>query len=207
MVELPSGTDTVWPNGEEIYGYPIALRPEGVYGAPGPEIITMVDPTGLKTVVDQGHNGEFAVITKSAIFATAWSTTGPTATKVLLTVERIDPNTQAATAWFSANGQTVLPIGADVLGNPIVAVGTQLPNGKMSASQIWIVPPPNKGPQPQGEAIYNDPAHPLTILGTTLNSAGGIWIETDQGLWVFDGSSSQIHNVSSHSGYIAGSCL
>jgi len=40
LVKLPSGTDTMWTNGDLLYGFAIALRPEVVYGAPGLEIST-----------------------------------------------------------------------------------------------------------------------------------------------------------------------
>jgi len=206
VVKLPSGADSQWPNGDQLYGYPIALRPEGVYGAPGPEIITMVDPTGAVTTVDQGHYGLYAVVTPTVLWAAKWSTSSGGA-YVLTDVERIDPKTQVATTWFHLAGLTAVPIGVDGSGSPIVAVGTQLPNGRISATQIWIVPQPSTGDAPQGRLIYSDKAHPLTIQGQPILSAGAIWIETDKGLWVDDGTGPGIRLVSSFSGYIAGACI
>jgi hypothetical protein len=205
VVKLPSGADTLWPQGDQLYGLPIALRPEGVYGAPGPEIITMVDPTGSVTVVDQGHLGLFAVITPTAIWAAKWSTTSAGA-YVLADVQRIDPKTQAATTWFHLAGMTAVPIGVDGSGSPIIAAGTQLSSGSISATQIWVVSRPSTG-APSGRLIYSDPAHPLVVQGSPIVSAGAMWIETDQGLWVEDGTSATMRLVSSHNGYIAGACL
>jgi hypothetical protein len=204
VVMLPSGTDSLWPQGDQLYGLPIALRPEGVYGAPGPEIITMIDPAGAVATVDQGHAGLFAVVTPTAIWAARWSTTKG-GTYVLTDVQRIDPKTQAATTWFHLDGMTAVPIGVDGSGSPIIAAGTQLPNGQISASQVWIVP--QASVVAQGRLVYSDKYHPLVIQGPPIVSAGAIWIETDQGLWVDDNTTSSMHLVSSFSGYIAGGCL
>ena len=204
-VVLASGSDTLWVNGDQLYGLPVALRPEGVYGAPGPEIITLVNPAGGVTTIDQGHYGLFAVITPTAIWAT--KSAGFTS---LSTVQRIDPQTQVATTWFTASGATALPIGIDEAGNPIIAVGTQLPNGRMAATQIWIAPQPSttSADASNGQEVYSDAAHPLTLLGWPVVSGGAIWIETDQGLWTYAGvAGAPIRLVSSHSGFIAGGCL
>ena len=205
VVNLTSGSDSLWPQGDQLYGYPIALRPDGVYGAPGPEIITMVDPTGAVAVVDQGHYGLFAVVTPTAIWASGWTTTSG-GTYALTDVKRIDPKTQAATTWFHLQGLTALPIGIDGSGSPIVAAGTQLPSGQISATQVWIVSQPSVGSTPQGRLIYSDQNRPLVIQGPPIVSAGAIWIETDQGLWVDDNTTSTMRLVSSFSGYIAGGC-
>ncbi|HKW59892.1 MAG TPA: hypothetical protein VJR46_09095 [Candidatus Dormibacteraeota bacterium] len=206
LVTLPSGKDALWTNGDQIYGFPIALRPEGVYGAPGPEIITMVDPAGSTSTVDQGHDGLFAVITSNGIWATKWSTES-TGQYALADVQRIDPVSQSATDWFVLTGLTVLPLGVDALGHPIIAAGNQLQNGRIAATQIWIAPQPSTGVTPSGELIYSDPAHPLTIVGWPIVSAGAIWIETDKGLWVGDDPSRPLRLVSGYSGFIAGGCL
>ena len=202
VVNVSTGTDRLWPNGDQLYGYPISVRPEGVYGAPGPEIITRVDPQGVTTAVDQGHYGLFSVITPTAIWATRSTDPG-----ALSDVQRIDPGTQLATNWFVASGRTALPIGVDGLGNPIVAVGALQSSGRMAASQIWIVPRPSTSRVPAGTLLYSDAAHALTIIGWPVVSAGAIWIETDQGLWVAQGFNLQMALVSSFSGYIAGGCL
>ena len=206
MVKEPSGADTQWPQGDQLYGHVIALRPEGAYGAPGPEIVTMVDPTGAVTTVDQGHNCLFAVITPTALWASKWSTTS-SGTYALVDVERIDPRTQVATDWFRIAGLTAVPIGVDGFGSPIIAAGTQTPNGLISATQIWIVPLASTGAVPHGTLIYSDSDHPLVILGSPIVSAGAIWIETDRGLWVDDSPAGPMRLVSNHSGYIAGGCL
>jgi hypothetical protein len=206
MVKQPSGADTQWPQGDQLYGHVIALRPEGAYGAPGPEIVSMVDPTGAVTTVDQGHNGLFAVITPTALWASKWSTT-QAGTYALVDVERIDPRTQAATDWFHVAGLTTVPIGVDGSSSPIIAAGTQTRNGLISATQIWIVPQASTGAIPRGKLIYSDPNHPLVILGSPIVSAGGIWIETDRGLWVDDSPAGPMRLVSNYSGYIAGGCL
>ena len=203
-VVLASGSDTLWVNGDQLYGFPIALRPEGVYGAPGPEIITLVDPVGAVSTIDQGHYGLFSVITPIGIWATKSAGFAS-----LSTVQRIDPHTQVATDWFEATGATALPIGVDGVGNPIIAVGTQLPNGRMAATQIWIapLPTPTGAAAPNGQEIYSDAAHPLTLIGWPILSGGAIWIETDQGLWTDDAvGGAPITLVSSHSGFIAGGC-
>jgi hypothetical protein len=198
LVKLASGTDTVWTNGDQLYGFPIALRPEGVYGAPGPEIITIVDPAGATSPVDQGHYGLYAVITPAAIWATKVGTTS-SGQFAMTDVQRIDPTSHSATDWFVRPGQTVLPIGVDADGNPIIAAGTQLPNGRIAATQIWIVPE-----TAHGQLIYSDAAHPLTIVGWPILLAGALWIETDKGLAVSDLPAGQLRFVSSYSGYIAG---
>lgn len=204
-VNVTSGADTQWTNGDELYGYPIALRPEGVYGAPGPEIITMIDAAGVQTTVDQGHSGQFAVITPSAIWATKWSTS-PAGEYQLTVVQRINPQTQTASDWFQAGSETAVPIGVDGNGSPIIAVGEQLANARIAATQIWIAPQPSAGATPKGELIYSDAAHPLTIIGWPVVSAGAIWIETDEGLWVTQ-NAAPMTLVSKYSGYIAGGCL
>ena len=206
VVKLPAGTDSQWPQGDQLYGLPIALRPQGVYGAPGPEIITMVDAAGGVTTVDQGHAGLFAVVTSTGIWAAKWSTSRAGA-YVLADVQRIDTNTGAATTWFHIAGVTAVPIGIDGSGSPIIAAGTQLPNGQISASQIWIVPQASAGAVPQGVLIYSDKDHPLVVQGPPIVSAGAIWIETDKGLWIDDGTGASIRLVSNFSGYIAGGCL
>ena len=203
-VNVASGADTMWVNGDQLYGYPIALRPEGVYGAPGPEIITMIDPSGVATTVDQGHYGLFAVITPDALWATKW-TTGPGGRYELTDVERIDPQTQSGTDWFRVAGATAVPIGVDATGFPIIAVGTQLSNARIAATQVWIAPQPSLGATPHGQLLYSDTAHPLTILGSPIASGGAIWLETAQGLWVSVGSG-PMTLVSPFSGYIAGGC-
>jgi hypothetical protein len=205
VVKLPSGADTQWPQGDQLYGLPIALRPEGVYGAPGPEIITMIDPTGSVTTVDQGHAGLYAVVTPTAIWAAKWSTSSAGA-YVMTDVQRIDANSHAATTWFHLAGLTAVPIGVDTSGSPIIEAGTQLPDGSISATQIWIVPQPSTA-APSGHPIYSDTAHPLVVKGSPIVSAGAIWIETDQGLWVKDDTSAAMRLVSSHSGYVAGGCV
>jgi hypothetical protein len=205
VVRLPSGTDSLWPQGDRLYGLPIAVRPQGVYGAPGPEIITMVDPTGVVAIVDQGHAGQFAVVTPTAIWAAKWSTTTG-GTYELTDVQRIDPTTQAATTWFHLGGLTAVPIGVDGSGSPIIAAGAQLPNGQISATQIWIVPQASTGAVPRGLLIYSDKDHPLVVQGPPIVSAGAIWIETDKGLWVDDNTVASIRLVSNFSGYIAGGC-
>ena len=202
VVTLPAGTDAPWINGDQLYGLPIALRPEGVYGAPGPEIITMVDPSGAASTVDQGHLGLYAVITPTAIWATGSAGPDP-----MTDVQRIDPLTQSATDWFKVSGRTAVPIGVDADGSPIIAVGTQTPNGRIAATEIEIVPQAATGPGAHGFfTIYLDATHPLTIVGWPVVSSGTIWIETDQGLWAGD-RSGRIRLVSSHTGYIAGGCL
>ena len=100
-----------------------------------------------------------------------------------------------------------MPIGIDGSGSPIIAAGTQLPNGQISASQIWIVPQASAGAVPQGVLIYSDKDHPLVVQGPPIVSAGAIWIETDKGLWIDDGTGASIRLVSNFSGYIAGGCL
>lgn len=198
-----TGSDTLWVNGDQLYGFPIALRPEGVYGAPGPEIIKLVDPEGAVSTVDQGHYGLFSVITPTAIWATASAGFAS-----LSTVQRIDPQTQVATDWFKATGATAVPIGVDGFGSPIIAVGTQLPSGRIAATQVWIAPSPMTGAATaDGQEIYSDAAHPLTILGWPAVSGGAIWIETDQGLWAEAVAGAPIRLVSGHSGFIAGRCL
>ncbi|HEX2645834.1 MAG TPA: hypothetical protein VHO95_01265, partial [Candidatus Dormibacteraeota bacterium] len=149
---------------------------------------------------------EFAVITPSAIFASKWSTTGPTARFVLLLVQRIDLVAGSTTDWFSDGDLTVLPIGSDASGNPIIAAGTQLQNGRMSAQEIWIVPQASTGPAPAGRLLYSDGTNPLTILGSPIVSRGAIWIETDHGLWLDDSSTGRMKLVSPFSGFIAGGC-
>ena len=206
VVKLPSGTDTLWPRGDQLYGYVIALRPEGAYGAPGPEIITMVDPTGAFAPVDQGHDGLFAVITPTVLWASKWTTTRG-GTYTVVEVQRIDPKTQQSTDWFHFGTLTAVPIGVDGFGSPIIATGTQTPKGQISATQVWIVPQASTGVVPQGKLIYSDPNHPLVIQGSALVSAGAIWIETDRGLWVDDNPAGLMRLVSSYSGYIAGGCL
>lgn len=206
VVKMSTGSDSVWPNGAQLYGHPIALRPEGVYGAPGPEIITMVEPAGAVTTVDQGHYGLFAVITPTAIWATK-SGTSSSGQYLLTDVQRIDPTTQAATDWFVVGGSTVLPIGIDAGGDPIIAAGTLLPSALISATQIWIAPQPSTGAAPAGNLIYSDAAHPLTIIGSPIVSAGAVWIETDKGLWVAESPLTTLRLASSFSGYIAGGCL
>src|SRR5690242_10631621 len=158
-----------------LYGFPIALRPEGVYGAPGPEIITMVDPAGAVSPVDQGHYGLFAVVTPSAIWATRSNAPG------LNDVQRIDPSTHVATDWFRTSGPTAVPIGLDADGAPIIAVGTQLPSGRISATQIFVAPRPMTVDGASGIQVYSDKANPLTIVGWPIVSAGAVWIETDRG--------------------------
>ena len=203
-VNVASGADTLWANGDQLYGYPIALRPEGVYGAPGPEIITMIDPSGVATTIDQGHYGLFAVITGDSVWASKW-TTGQGGRYELTDVERIDPQTQTATDWFRVAGATAVPIGVDATGYPIIAVGTQLSNARIAATQIWVAPHPSLGAAPQGQLLYSDTAHPLTILGSPIASGGAIWLETAQGLWV-SVTNGPMTLVSPFSGYIAGGC-
>jgi hypothetical protein len=204
-VDVATGKDTLWPHGEDIYGFPTALRPEGVYGAPGPEIFVMVDPTGLKTTLDQGRNGLFEIITPSAYYATGWSTTN--GKYVLSDVYKVDAQTGAATVWFHDPTATVLPIGVDSANKPIIAAGTQnARTGRMVASQIWIPSTPSTGKQPQGRLIYSDPSNPLTIQGPPIVSAGALWFETDQGLYVFTDGSGGFRRASSFTGYISGVC-
>jgi hypothetical protein len=206
IVKLPSGADTQWLHGDQLYGFPIALRPEGAYGAPGPEIITMVDPTGVVATVDQGHYGLFAVVTPTAIWAAKWSTTNA-GSYVLADVQRIDPKTQAATNWFNVDGLTAVPIGVDGSGSPIIAAGTQLQNGQISATQIWIAPQPSTSRVPRGQLLYSDKSHPVVVQGPPIVSGRAIWIETDHGLWIDDNTSVSMRLVSNFSGYIAGGCL
>jgi hypothetical protein len=204
-VDVATGKDTLWPHGEDIYGFPIALRPEGVYGAPGPEIFVMVDPTGLKTTLDQGRNGLFEVITPSAYYATKWSTN--TGGQYILTdVYRVDANTGAATLWFHDPAITVLPIGVDSGDHPIIAAGTQnVSTGRMVATQIWIASTQSTGNRPQGLLIYSDSSNPLTIQGPPIVSAGALWFATQQGLYVFTDRGG-FGRASSFSGYISGGC-
>ena len=204
-VDVASGKDTLWPHGEDIYGFPTALRPEGVYGAPGPEIFVMVDPTGLKTTLDQGRFGLFEVITSRAFYATSWSTTN--GKYVLSDVYRVDAQTGAATVWFREPGLTVLPIGTDSAGSPIIAAGTQnARTGRIVATQIWIASARSTGDRPQDRLIYSDSSNPLTIQGPPIVSAGSLWFETDQGLYVFTDGRGGFRLASSVTGYISGGC-
>jgi hypothetical protein len=205
-VDVATGKDSLWPHGEDIYGFPTALRPEGVYGAPGPEIFVMVDPTGLKTTLDQGRNGLFEVVTASAYYATSWSTTNG---KYILTdVYKVDANTGEATVWFHDPDITVLPIGADSTGHPIIAAGIQnARTGQMVASQIWIASTRSTGKQPQGRLVYSDRSNPLTIEGPPIVSAGALWLETNHGLYVFTDRSGGFRLASSFAGYISGGCM
>lgn len=205
-VDVTTGRDTLWPHGEDVYGHPTALLPDGVYGAPGPEIFVMVDPTGLQTTLDQGRNGLFEVITPSAYYATKVSTSNG---KYILTdVYRVDANTGAATLWFHDPALTVLPIGVDSGNHPIIAAGTQnARTGRMVATQIWIASTQSTSARPQGRLIYSDPSNPLTIQGPPIVSAGALWFETDQGLFVFTDRSGGFMLASSHAGYISGGCI
>jgi hypothetical protein len=207
-VDVTTRKDTVWPNGNAIYGTPTLLRPEGVYGAPGPEIFVMVDPTGFATTLDQGHDGLFEVVTSSAYYAANW-TTSPGGQYIHGDVYRIDARTAATTLWFHDPAVTeILPIGADSAGHPIIAGGMLSPRtNRMMATQIWIASAPSTGDQPQSQLIYSDPANPLTIQGPPIVSAGAIWFETDQGLYVFTKPTGGFRLASSFSGYISGGCL
>src|SRR5260370_21675636 len=184
-VDAATGRNTLWPRGEDVYGFPSALRQEGVYGAPGPEIFVMVDPTGLKTTLDQGRYGLFEVITPSAYYASKWSTNN--GGQYLLTdVYKVDAKTGAATVWFRDPALTVLPIGADSNGHPIIAAGTQnVRTGRMVATQICIASTQSTGAHPQGRLIYSDSSNPLTIQRPPILSAGALWFETDEGLYAF----------------------
>src|SRR5260370_22103860 len=184
-VDAATGRNTLWPHGEDVYGFPTALRQEGVYGAPGPEIFVMVDPTGLKTTLDQGRYGLFEVITPSAYYASKWSTNN--GGKYILTdVYKDDANTGAATLPFRDPALTVLPIGADSNGHPIIAAGTQnVRTGQTVATQICIASTQSPGAHPQRRLIYSDSSNPLTIQGPPILSAGALWLETDEGLYVF----------------------
>jgi hypothetical protein len=205
-VDAATGRNTLWPHGENVYGFPTALRQEGVYGAPGPEIFVMVDPTGLKTTLDQGRYGLFEVITPSAYYASKWSTNN--GGQYLLTdVYKVDAKTGAATVWFHDPALTALPIGADSDGHPIIAAGTQnARTGQIVATQIWIVSTQSTGAHPQGRLIYSNPSNPLTIQGPPIVSAGALWFETDEGLYVFTDRSGGFRRASSFAGYISGGC-
>jgi hypothetical protein len=205
-VDATTGSDTLWTHGEDVYGHPTALRPEGVYGAPGPEIFVMVDPTGLQTTLDQGRNGLFEVITPSAYYATKFSTNSGSH-YILTDVYKVDANTGAATLWFRDPVHTVLPIAVDSGNNPIIAAGTQnARTGRMMATQIWIASTRSTGDRPQGRLIYSDSSNPLTIQGPPIVSAGALWFETAQGLYVFTDRSGGFRLASSFAGYISGGC-
>ncbi|HET7419256.1 MAG TPA: hypothetical protein VFL27_02630 [Candidatus Dormibacteraeota bacterium] len=169
--------------------------------APGPQIITLVDPAGHASIVDQGHYGLFAVITPSAIWATGSDRPG------LNDVQRIDPVTRSVTDWFQPSRGVALPIGVDAVGAPIVAVGTQTSSGAISATEIDIVPAAATGAGARGfYTIYADAAHPLTIVGWPILSSGALWLETDRGLLAAQGHD-RLALVSAHSGFISGGCL
>ncbi len=201
-VDVGTGVDTVWMNGETLYGHIVTLRPEGVYGAGGPEILTLVDSTGLVKTADQSRYGLFAVITGTSYFETQWS---HGSVYQLTDVMRVDAKTGGAQVWFHRPGFTALPIGLDAHDNPIVAVGSQDKTGHIVASEIWIVPQASTGAQPHGTLIYYAPDQPLTIQGPPVLSAGVLWFETDGGLWASDGIGSS--KAADHSGYISGGCL
>ncbi len=203
-VDAATGQDTVWLHGDQLYGHLVAVRPEGIYGAPGPEILVQVDPTGVQYTVDQGNNGLFEVITASHFFASKW-TTSPGGAYELGDVYRIDANTGAATLWFSNPSTTNVPIGLDAAGNPIIAGGVQSRRtGQIVASRIWIAGPPSAGAPPQ--VLYSSDSDPLVIQGPPVVSDGAIWFETDHGLYQQDDLGG-FRQVSPMSGYIAGGCL
>jgi hypothetical protein len=203
-VDTVTGQDTVWPHGDQLYAHLVAVRPEGIYGAPGPEILVQVDPTGVQYTVDQGNNGLFEVITASHLFASKWTTSASGAYE-LGDVYRIDANTGAATLWFSNLSTTNVPIGLDSAGNPIIAGGVQSRRtGQIVASKIWIAGPPSSGAGPQ--VLYSNDSDPLLIQGPPAVSHGAIWFETDHGLYEYDNLGG-FQQVSTTSAYIAGGCL
>jgi hypothetical protein len=205
-VDVATGKDTLWPHGKDIYGFPTALRPEGVYGAPGREIFVMVDPTGLKTTLDQGRYGLFEVITPSAYYATSWSSNAG-GQYILTDIYRVDANTGSATLWFHDPVHTVLPIGLDAAGSPIIASGVlSRRTGQMVASRIWIAPIPSTGDSPQGTLLYSNDSDPLVMLGPPIVSHGELWFGTDHGIYEYDFHSG-FRQASPFSGYIAGGCL
>jgi len=205
-VDATTGNDALWTHGEDVYGHPTALRPEGVYGAPGPEILVLVDPTGLRTTMDQGRNGLFEVITPSAYYASKWSTNNG-GQYILTDVYSVDAKTGAATVWFHDPARTVLPIGVDSDGHPIIAAGAQnARTGQMVATEIWITSTKSTGARPQGRLIYSSPSNPLTLQGPPIDSAGALWFETDEGLYVFTDRSGGFRRASSFAGYISGGC-
>ena len=203
-VDVVTGNDTVWLHGEQLYAHLVAVRPEGIYGAPGPEILVLVDPTGVQYTVDQGNDGLFEVITASHLFASKWTTADGGAYE-LRSVYRIDANTGASTLWFSAPSTTNVPIGLDGTGNPIIAGGVQSKRtGQIVASTIWIAGPPSSGAPPQ--VLYSSDSDPLLIQGPPVVSRGAIWFETDHGLYEQDDLGG-FRQVSTTSGYLAGGCL
>jgi len=112
-----------------------------------------------------------------------------------------------ATIWFHDPGRTVLPIGLDSGGHPIIAAGTQnARTGRMVATEIWIASARSTGSRPQGRLIYSDSSNPLTIQGPPIASAGALWFETDQGLYVFTDGSGGYRLASRFAGYISGGC-
>jgi hypothetical protein len=203
-VDVATGQDTLWPHGDQLYAHLVAVRPEGVYGAPGPEILVLVDPTGVQFTVDQGNSGLFEVITASHFFASKWTTSAGGAYE-LGDVYRIDAYTGAATLWFSNLSTTNVPIGLDAAGNPIIAGGVQSRRtGQIVASRIWIAGPPSSGAGPQ--VLYSNDSDPLLIQGPPVVSHGAIWFETDHGLYEHDNLGG-FQQVSTTSAYIAGGCL
>jgi hypothetical protein len=203
-VDVATGKDTVWLHGEQLYAHLVAVRPEGIYGAPGPEILVLVDPTGVQYTVNQGDNGLFEVITASHLFASKW-TTDAGGVYQLGNVYRIDANTGAAALWFSNPSTTNVPIGLDAAGNPIIAGGLQSKRtGQIVAEKIWIAGPPSSGAPPQ--VLYSSDSDPLLIQGPPVVSRGAIWFETDHGLYEQDDRGG-FRQVSATSGYLAGGCL
>lgn len=201
-VEVATGSDTLWPGGDRLQGYVTAARPEGIYGAPGPEILQLVDPTGLLRTVDQGRYGLMALVTATAYFETQWV---HGSTYQLTDLVRVDAGTSTEQVWFHRAGLVVLPIGIDAHGSPIVAVGKQDARGRPVAQEIWIAPRPSTAERPTGTLVYSSVDQPLTILGQARASAGMIFFETGSGLYVWDGSA--LANASGFVGYVAGDCL
>jgi hypothetical protein len=214
-VDVTSGKDALWPHGADLYGYPVALRPEGVYGAPGPEILVLLDPTGVRFTVDSGDDGLFEVIAQSQYYATRWDT-GSGNQFALGDVYRIDANTGTAVLWFSDPSTTNVPIGLDAAGDPIIAGGALSRRGQMVATHIWIASSPSTGEStasgarqgalPQATLLYADNLNPLVILGAPIASRGALWFETDHGLYEFNDNGG-FRQVSTFSGYISGGCL
>jgi hypothetical protein len=203
-VDVATGKDTLWPHGEDIYGFPTALRPEGVYGAPGPEILVLVDPLGVRYTVDQGHYGLFEVITTSWLYA-ARSDSG--AAVQLSEVDRINANTGTVTTWFTDPSATNLPIGLDAAGSPIIASGVlSHRTNQMVASRIWIARIPSTGTSPESNLLYSNDSDPLVMMGSPIVSHGALWFATDHGIYEYDFQSG-FRQASPFSGYIAGGCV